>query len=77
MGRTSTTSTPLGRHTVAATFAVNRDPVSSEVMDFIRYNRQNHMPEFLAIKGRTCKMQSCQKLSVFWRKKCHVYMCIQ
>ncbi len=62
---------------MAVTYTVNRDPVSSEVMDFIRYNCQNHMPVFLAIKGCTCKVQGCQKRSVFWRKKCHVYMCIK
>ncbi len=32
-------------------------------MDFIRYNRQNHVPEFVTIKGCTCKVLSYQKRS--------------
>jgi hypothetical protein len=31
-----------------------------EVMEFMRYDSQNHMPEFMARKGRTCKMQGCR-----------------
>jgi hypothetical protein len=31
-----------------------------EVMNFMRYDSQNHMPEFVANKGHTCKMQGCR-----------------
>jgi hypothetical protein len=65
------------RQTVAVTYAANGDPVGGEVLDFIRYDGQNHMPEFVATKGRTCKVQGCQKRSVFWCKKCRVYLCIK
>ena len=66
------------RQTVLATLAENGDPIGREVIDFVRYDGLNHLPEFVAMaRGRTCKMQGCTKRSVFWCTKCRIYLCIK
>jgi hypothetical protein len=65
------------RQAAVAGFAENGDPIGSEVLDFIRYDGMNHLPEFAANMGRTCKLQGCKKRSVIWCKKCRVYLCLK
>jgi hypothetical protein len=57
--------------------AANGDPLAGEVVDFIRFDGMNHMPEMVAREGRRCKMEGCKKRSVMWCKKCRVYLCLK
>lgn len=65
------------RQAATVNYAENGDPIGGEVLDFVRYDGVNHLPEAAAIAGRTCKMQGCKKRSVIWCRKCRVYLCVK
>jgi hypothetical protein len=65
------------RQNIEVTLAQNGDPIGGEVSDFVRYDGRNHLPELVASKGRTCKLEGCKKQSVYWCQKCRVYLCIK
>ena len=57
--------------------AENGDPIAEDVVDAVRLDGTNHLPESVANRGRFCKVRGCKQRSTVWCVKCRVYLCLK
>ncbi len=61
----------------ALSYNANGDPVAADVIDAVRLDGVNHLPENVAERARLCKVSGCKGRSTIWCTKCKVYLCVK